>query len=311
MPTPTSQQSSCRNVSKTRQQEHEQGWEETDTRVGGRAIGPASHVCVSRVVVCALAPGLSICSSFDLSAEDFALKFEAFKYSQKIKAKMSLHDLDRLSAQIAEQQDAERRRANKQSAGGIRVKLEQPKGAAAASLMRASQSSSLRSSAFDAHSLELAQAASTGDALDDLFGDMAPSMPTMVKQEPASPAKRKAHSIDDEQGDEEEHKSQAGSAPRKRAHVDAMGTVAEEEDGMNGDASLSSATAASSSGSSNSAPSRALHPSFHILAVSDPSNKDALYPSALGKYATRANKGETAVILNEQTLVRIEASSGR
>lgn len=259
--------------------------------------------------MCFAGAGLSICSTFDLSAEDFALKFEAFKYSQKIKAKMTMHELDRLSAQIGEQQDAERRRANKQSAGGIRVKLEQPKGAAAVSLMRSSQASSQRSSAFDAHSLALAQAASTGDELDDLFGDIAPSMPTIVKQEPASPAKRKAQVIDDDNGAEEEHKSQGGSASRKRAHVDAMDAVAEEEDGMSGDAAAPSATSASSS--SSGVPSRALHPSFHILAVSDPSNKHALYPSALGKYATRANKGETAVILNEQTLVRIEASSGQ
>lgn len=244
---------------------------------------------------------------FDLTAEDFALKFEAFKYTQKIKAKMSLHDLDRLTAQIAEQQDAERRRANKQSAGSIRVKLEQPKGAAAANLMRSSQASSQRSSAFDAHSLALAQAASAGDELDDLFGDIAPSLPTVVKQEPASPAKRKAQVIDDDNADEEEHKSPGGAAQRKRAHVDAMDAVAEED----ADPSAPSATAASSSSGSNGVPSRALHPSFHIIAVADPSNKDALYPSALGKYATRNNKGETAVILNEQTLVRIEASSGQ
>jgi hypothetical protein len=249
-----------------------------------------------------------MCLSLELSASDFGIKYGAFQFTHNNKKALKLTDLDRLAQHIGDEMEADRRRAAKLQTGGFRVKAEVR--GAGGNLMRASQSQSQRGGAFDKGSL--AAALSATDEMDDLFGEE----PIIVKREPASPAKRKAHDAMDD--GEEEQKS--GDSARKRAHLDGgMETVGEEGDEDGTPSALSSSADGSASTPAGSATSsatplqtaRSSRPSFPILASSDGSKVQALYPSALGKFAQRTNAGETAMGLNDRALARLEPSDSQ
>lgn len=245
-----------------------------------------------------IAKCLSICTQYDLSAEDFATRFDSWRFTLKLKKQCTIDDLDRLGSFIGDSVEAERRRAQKHT-GGIKLKTEvRP----AASLVRPSQRAA---NSYDHASLTAAFGGGADD-MDDLFSDA----PVVVKKEPidvdalpdASPAKRKIGEVL-EDGDADED-----GASRKKVNREGEEAEAEADS-----SSPTAATPASTAVSATSAaPSRPFRPSFLLLARdTDGKRNEALYPKALGKYVSRTNAGEKAVALNEYNLARLEPSDGQ
>jgi len=256
---------------------------------------------------------LSICTQYELSAESFCLKLDSHRFTHKLKGSMSLQELDKLSASIAEQVESERRKSVKQGGvGTIRVKTEQPRGPGA--LVR--QANTTRHH-FDHASLtatlngKRSRGQDDDDDLDELFADE-DDVPIRVKKEPgvtATPNKRSSTQMSegDTQGSEEDGGEGEEGSARKKAKEGENGASAEDGE-ING-------SAESANGSSTSTPSflksfrLPTRPSFDIL-LRGPDGKrhERLYPKALGRYVGRKNAGEVAAQLNGDNLARLEPS---
>lgn len=240
--------------------------------------------------------GLSICTQYDLSADDFGVQFDAWRYSRGLKKQPTLAELDHLSGQIGEKIEAERRRASSKPTGGIRVKLEGR--STTAGLVRPTPGAS---ASFDHASLLGSRGTAGGDDMDDLFADEIVVKKEMVDESmtESTPTKRKIASVsgnDDESASNGDEGDDAidGSA-RKRLHRDG------EDVDMTSPSDFVDPSVATPSEAAQAASQilRPFRPSFGLLARRpDGQRNEALYPKALGKYVTRENAGQHATALN-------------